>query len=109
LTLVIGACAAGHSVIEGIAKSLEIAHWVHSLNPVKQVEHFCEIGIDSVTAVYVTGIGSILCVIGEVLLLVAVTHTYVRLAYAFDDQDEQAEKDAIFFSKLKNQQEYGSA
>jgi hypothetical protein len=108
LTLVIGACAAGHEVVHGVAQALSLGHWISSLNAVQKVENFCHIGMTSLAAVTVTGTGCILCVVGQVFLLIATTNTYVRITMQPKLSHEAQLEEENQALKSKYQQRYGA-
>lgn len=81
LTIVLGACVAGPTAISGLVKSLGASSWLQGAfnQGVSTITGFCHTNILGASSVYLMGLGCVLCVLGEVILLVTITNNYVRV------------------------------
>jgi len=80
LSLVLAACKAGQDSVLGIAQALKLSDYLGGFHISSTISGFCQVNKLATKTGYSTTIGAILCVLGQVVLLVAMTNLFVRVS-----------------------------
>jgi len=80
LSIVLAACKAGQNSVLGVAEALHLSKYLGGFDVSGTITGFCQVNKMATQTGYSTTIGAILCVLGQVVLLVAMTNLFVRVS-----------------------------